>query len=167
MGRASKHYHPGRVVTDWKIVQALPSDAEAMRNCVRRAYTHYVERIGKEPGPMVDDYPARIANDQAYVLRAGDALAGVLVLVVEPGRLLLDNVAVDPDYSGQGLGRQLMVFAEARTRELGYDEIELYTHELMTENIEMYRRWGYQILRRIHEKGFDRVYMGKKCREPE
>ena len=149
-------------MTGWSINRARPSDAEDMRNCVRRAYAHYVERIGKEPGPMVDDYVARIANDEAYLMRSGNTVVGVLVLIVEPQRLLLDNVAVDPAFAGHGLGRKLVLFAEERARDLGYGEIELYTHELMTENIDMYQRWGYRLLRRIREKGFDRVYMGKK-----
>ena len=149
-------------MTDWSVERALPADADSMCYCVRAAYAHYVERIGIEPGPMMDDYVARITDDEAYVVRAGDGLAGVLVLIVEPDRLLLDNVAVDPAYSGQGLGRQLVEFAENRARQLGYHDIELYTHEKMTENIAIYRRWGYRILRRVHEKGFDRIYMGKK-----
>ena len=151
-------------MTNWPIERALPGDAESMRNCVRAAYAHYVERIGKEPGPMVDDYATRIADDEAYVVRDGNVVAGVLVIIEEPERVLLDNVAVDPAYSGQGLGRRLVEFAEQRAQELGYHDIELYTHEMMTENIEMYRRWGYRITRRIREKGFDRIYMKKKYR---
>ena len=153
-------------MTEFKISRATVDDAEAMRRCVRSAYRHYVDRIGKEPGPMLDDYASRVENDEAYVVRSGGTVIGVLVLIVEAERLLLDNVAVDPGFSGRGLGKALVRFAEERALQLGFDEIELYTHELMTENIEMYQRWGYRITRRVSEKGYDRIYMAKKCREP-
>ena len=34
------------------------------------AYVHYVERIGKPPGPMLDDYAALIAAGAVHVLDA-------------------------------------------------------------------------------------------------
>lgn len=37
------------------IRKALPSDAPGMKACVEAAYRHYVPRIGKAPGPMLDD----------------------------------------------------------------------------------------------------------------
>ena len=43
----------------------------------------------------------------------------------------------------------------------GFTAIELYTHELMTENIALYRRLGYEEFARRAEKGYKRVYMRK------
>ena len=149
------------------IEKARIADAEAMLQCVRRAYRHYIDRIGKEPGPMLDDYRARAQQDETYVIRHDSRVTGVLVMVPGDSGILLDNVAVDPDWSGKGLGRELVSFAENRARELGYDEIELYTHERMTENIEMYLKWGYREVRRVREKGYDRVYMAKALAEPD
>jgi len=39
---------------------AGPEDVEAVRQIVRAAYGHYVARLGKPPGPMLDDYGQRI-----------------------------------------------------------------------------------------------------------
>ena len=44
---------------------------------------------------------------------------------------------------GLGVGRQLLARAEELAAELGYDEVRLYTHETMTENIAYYPRRGY------------------------
>jgi ribosomal protein S18 acetylase RimI-like enzyme len=143
------------------IETATDADVDAMRRCARKAYSQYIERLGKEPGPMVDDYSIRVRNNDAYVVRRNNEVIGLLVMVMGESGCLLDNVAVDPGFAGAGIGKKLMDFAENQAMERGYAELELYTHELMTENIAMYLKWGYVTDRYIHEKGFDRVYMTK------
>jgi ribosomal protein S18 acetylase RimI-like enzyme len=140
---------------------ALPSEASTVRDVVHAAYHHYTPRIGKPPGPMLDDYSRRIADGQAWVLEAGARIVGILVLEEAPAGILLDNIAVLPECQGMGYGRALLQFAEAEARRRGYNEIQLYTHELMTENIALYGRIGYAETRRMTEKGYDRIYMTK------
>jgi GNAT superfamily N-acetyltransferase len=102
-----------------QIVPAGPGDASAVAACVRAAYAHYVERIGREPAPMTADFPALIAAGEVWVIRAGEGVAGVLVLRPQPPALLVENVAVVPDRQGHGLGRALMAFAEEHARAEG------------------------------------------------
>jgi hypothetical protein len=35
---------------------AILQDAPGIAACVCEAYVHYIERIGKQPGPMLEDY---------------------------------------------------------------------------------------------------------------
>ena len=147
-----------------RIRPARKGEDGAIRDVVRRAYAHYVPRMGREPGPMLDDYAARVAQDSAWVLERDEAICGALVLLDFPDYLLLDNVAVDPACQGQGLGRILMAFAEDEARRRGHPEIRLYTHETMVENIAIYARLGYEETHRVTEKGYARVYMRKKIR---
>ncbi len=130
--------------------------------CVTAAYAMYVARIGKPPGPMLDDYAAVIARHRVFVLGEAGAVVGALVLIRQADGLLLDNVAVHPDHQGRGLGRRLIDFAEAEARRQGYQALDLYTHELMTENIGRYRALGYQETGRRVEHGYPRVYMRKR-----
>lgn len=128
-----------------------------------RSYGHYVARLGQKPGPMLDDYARRIADGEAWVLDADGAVAGLLVMIERPGDLLLlDNVAVDPARQGEGIGRRLMAFFEAEARRRGHVEVELYTHELMTENVALYHRLGWHEHARRRVRTFDRVYMRKR-----
>lgn len=143
---------------------ARPDEAEALRRLVAASYGHYVARLGKPPGPMLDDYAQRIADGQAWVVEADGALAGLIVLEDAGDALLLDNVAVSPAVQGQGYGRVLIGFAEAQARRRGCTELRLYTHVLMTENIALYGRIGFRETGRVSEKGFDRVYMAKALR---
>ena len=110
---------------------------------------------------MLDDYSQVISRHQAFVVEQSDQVIGVLVLVSNHERMLLDNIAVHPERQGKGLGRQLMEFAENEAVKQGYPSLELYTHESMTENIGLYESLGYIETDRRTESGYRRVYMRK------
>ncbi len=145
---------------------AEPRDRAAVEAIVHGAYSIYVERIGKRPGPMLDDYARLIEAGAVSVLEAPDgAIAAIIVLLPKSDHLLLDNIAVRPDRQGQGLGRRLIAFAEKEARRLGYAELRLYTHATMTENIALYARVGFAETGRGHDAGYDRVFMTKRLGE--
>ena len=145
-----------------ELERARPSDAGRMRELARTAYAHYVERVGREPGPMVDDYDARVAEDECWLVREHDQVIGYLVLHWEPDHLLLDNVAVSPAAQGRGIGNSLLALAERRSREEDRPEIRLYTHVTMVENIARYSALGYVETHREEASGFARVFMTKR-----
>ena len=144
---------------------AHAADTDAVRALVNEAYGHYVARIGKPPAVMFDDYARRIASNQAWAWEEDHSIVGLLVLVEKPAHLLLDNVAVAPTAQGRGIGRALIAFAEAEGRRRCFEEIQLYTHALMIENIALYARLGFTETRRLQEQGYDRVSMAKPLRE--
>ncbi|MFZ1909491.1 MAG: GNAT family N-acetyltransferase, partial [Burkholderiales bacterium] len=128
------------------------------------AYRHYIERIGRPPGPMTDDYAEVIRERRVTVAECAGRVVGVLVLAVTQEGFLLENVAVDPSLRGTGLGRKLLELAEAEARRAGFASIFLYTHEKMSENRALYARIGYVEYDRRLEKGLARVYMRKALR---
>jgi ribosomal protein S18 acetylase RimI-like enzyme len=146
-----------------RIRPATGADLTAVRQIVDGAYRGYIPRIGKPPGPMLDDYRARIAQGSVSVVENGDGgVAGIIVLLPGADHLLLHNIAVDPVHQGRGFGRVLIEFAERQAQDQGYREIRLYTHEKMTENIALYGRIGFVETGRAHQEGFDRVFMAKR-----
>jgi ribosomal protein S18 acetylase RimI-like enzyme len=128
---------------------------------VQRAYGHYVARIGMRPGPMDDDYAARVGEGRVWVAQADGEIAGLVVLIPHDDHLLVENVAVDPARQGQGIGRALLAHAERQAAQLGVPELRLYTHVKMTENRALYARLGYREVERRTESGFERVFMSK------
>ena len=140
---------------------ATDDDLPAVEEVVRAAYTHYIARIGREPGPMLDDYAALIRKRLVHVAERNEVVEGVLVLMPQEDAMLLDNVAVSPAAQGLGLGRMIIEFAERSALEVGYRSIRLYTNEAMSENIARYTRLGYAETHRVEEKGLRRVYMRK------
>jgi ribosomal protein S18 acetylase RimI-like enzyme len=141
---------------------ASAADASVIGQIVEQAYGHYVPRIGKPPGPMLDDYAARVSEGVVWVIEEGSTIAGVIVLLPKPDYLLLDNIAVAPARQGAGLGRRLLAFAEAEAVRRGYREIRLYTHRTMTENQRLYAAIGYEETGRGVEAGYERVFMRKR-----
>jgi ribosomal protein S18 acetylase RimI-like enzyme len=85
----------------------------------------------------------------------------VLVLIPDDGYLLLDNIAVAPEYQGRGLGRNLVAIAESEAARRGYGEVRLYTHVTMIENVAIYRHLGFVETHRATVNGYDRIYMRK------
>jgi ribosomal protein S18 acetylase RimI-like enzyme len=143
------------------------TDRAAVEAVVHAAYAPYVERIGKAPGPMLDDYEKRIAEGSVSVLEGADGvISAIIVLLPHGDHMLLDNIAVRPEAQGQGLGRRLVAFGESEARRRGFAELRLYTHQKMTENIALYRRLGFVETGRGREDGYDRVFMAKRLAPP-
>src|SRR4051812_33074555 len=92
---------------------AAVDDQPIIETIIRQAYGVYVERIGKPPGPMLDDYGKLIRSGAVHVwIGSDDEVAGLIVLQGKSDHLLLDNVAVNPPHQGKGIGRELIAFAE-------------------------------------------------------
>jgi ribosomal protein S18 acetylase RimI-like enzyme len=150
-------------MNDKAIRHAGPADQVAVEAIVGAAYSIYIERIGKPPGPMLDDYGGLIEADAVHVLDdSSGTVAALIVLLPKADHLLLDNVAVRPDRQGQGLGRRLISFAETEALRLGFTELQLYTHVTMTENVALYTRLGFVETGRGRDAGYDRVFMTKR-----
>jgi ribosomal protein S18 acetylase RimI-like enzyme len=149
--------HPSAV----RIRLAEPDEVEAVRACVRAAYSVYVDRIGRLPAPMTADYKALVAAREVWVATEGEAVVGVLVIRPRRDALFLENVAVSPAKQGRGIGRALIAFAEGRASELGLRAVELYTNERMTENLRLYPALGYAETGRRRAEGFARVFFRK------
>ena len=145
------------------IRKAAGPDLPWIRECARAAYAKYVERIGREPAPMVADFAALI--DRGWIdVAVGDSnrILGFIVFYPCGGNIHLENVAVHPGHQGRGIGRRLIEHAEAEALAGGYERIELYTNAKMTENLALYPKLGYHEFDRRTEDGFDRVYFAKR-----
>jgi ribosomal protein S18 acetylase RimI-like enzyme len=140
---------------------AVAADVAAISAIVTEAYSPYIARIGKPPGPMRDDYAALVADGVVDVADDRRGIAGLVVTLLAHSPALLDNVAVAARARGMGLGRRLIEHAEARAKAAGHHVITLYTNVMMTENLALYPRLGYRETGRRHENGFDRVYFAK------
>lgn len=149
------------------IENALPSDAEAIKQIVIAAYSKYVPRMGgQEPAPMTTDYHTIIAShsQEVYVLRRqADSKVVGSIMLSDPGdgSIKVNNLVVDAASQGRGYGRLLMGFAEGVTRERGLAALTLFTNEKMTENILLYPKMGFVEIERKVEDGYSRVYFRK------
>lgn len=114
---------------------------------------------------MTADYVRVVSSGHAWVAEQQGRLVGMLVLEPHADHLLLENIAVDPDRQGAGVGGQLLAFAERRARLLGLPEVRLFTNAAMTENLDYYVRRGYRQTHRGEQDGYQRVFFNKQLHD--
>ena len=144
--------------------QATPADVDAVASIVNRAYSMYLARMDREPAPMEDDYGALVAQGRVSVAvdDGDDRIVGALVNWVVDGDMYVDNVAVDPDSHGQGVGNLLLEHAVGEGAASGCHRVWLYTNAVMTENTGYYERRGFLQYDRRIDDGYDRIFFERR-----
>jgi hypothetical protein len=64
-----------------RIRAATADDVSAITQIVGPAYWHYIARMGKPPGPMLNDYSARVSQGVVWVLEEGTVIAAIIELL--------------------------------------------------------------------------------------
>jgi ribosomal protein S18 acetylase RimI-like enzyme len=141
---------------------ATANDVTDVIDCARSAYSKYIERVGREPAPMLADYTAQIEQGIVWVLTEQGDVRGLLVSFPQNDCYFIENVAVRPDFQGNGYGKKLMTFAAEQARAVHLAEICLYTNIAMTENLIFYSKLGFEEIERKIENGYHRVYLRKR-----
>ena len=97
----------------------------------------------------------------ACIEKLDDALVGGCILApIDNETIRLMQVAVDNKYQGEGIGQDLVRYAEQRSKEAGYSQIEMHA---MLSVVSFYEKLGYtQEGELIEEKGITFAKMIKK-----
>lgn len=142
----------------WHIRKAQPADSESLQLCMESAYSIYVERMdGNRLPPMDVNYESEIKEYPVWVAEFEGCIGGGLIMMFGDDYASIANIAVNTHFQGQGLGKQLMAFAETIAREKGYTELRLATHVLLHENLSLYSHLGWVEM----DRDDIRVYMKK------
>ena len=91
--------------------RAVAQDVAAVTDCVCQAFIHYIPRIGKQPGPMLDDYQMLVGRGAVWVAVQQADILGVLVLSETDEGFCIETIAVRPNAQGLGIGRKLPTLA--------------------------------------------------------
>src|SRR5699024_9191119 len=77
---------------------------------------------------------------------------GVLVLLhTKPNTVEIMNIAVDEDYQGRGIGKQLIHNAIAIAKEEGYQVIEIGTGNSSISQLSLYQKCGFRMVEIDHD----------------
>jgi GNAT superfamily N-acetyltransferase len=107
----------------------------------------------------------RIGQDECYLGLVGPRMVGTLLLgpvaklqlscewYRRPGVWIIGRFGVDPDLRGQGIGSQLLAFAERRAQSLGAVEAALDTAEGAEHLLEFYGKRGYRQVGHLQWEG--------------
>ncbi len=149
-------------MNEFNVRRARLTDATAITDLVRAAYSKYIPLTGREPLPMRTDYFRAVIDHPIWLLEHGNVLDGVLELIAHGDFLLVENVAVRPGAQRRGHGRYLMRLAEIEAIRQGFREIRLFTNALFMQNITFYLQLGYAEFLREPFEGGEIVHMKKR-----
>ena len=139
--------------------KAVAEDHEIIIAIALRAYEKYIERMGKEPAPM---RPVIQKEDVVFVCEDNKQVIALAILVKINDQIILDSIAVDPPHQKKGIGNNFIKFIEEYLMEQKVNKYQLYTNEMMFENIDWYQKIGFKIFKKVTEKGYDRIYFEKE-----
>ncbi|GAB2535433.1 GNAT family N-acetyltransferase [Gracilibacillus alcaliphilus] len=87
-----------------------------------------------------------LKRGQCYVMEEEGVIIGVYVLLAtRPDTVEIVNVAVEPDYQGKGLGKQLVIHAIDTARQQGWHTIEIGTGNSGVVQLALYQKCGFRI----------------------
>src|SRR5512140_2241907 len=115
--------------------RASPHDVGSVRELVRAAYAKWVPLIGREPRPMTANYEHAVVDHMIDLYEEDNRAVALIETIPEESYLLIENVAVLPDYQHKGIGESLLQHAETLARSLGLTELRLYTNAAFGTNI--------------------------------
>lgn len=143
------------------IRRAVAGDAARVQALTRQAYAKWVPVIGREPLPMAADYDRAVGEHIVDLLLVASEPAGLIEMVDERDRLLIENIAIAPAFQRRGYGGLLVAHAEEVARSLRLGTLRLYTNARFAGNVEFYRRHGYVVDREEPFEGGVTVHMSK------
>lgn len=97
-----------------------------------------------DPSPkLVEDY---VARGQCFVAEADQQVVGVYVLLpTRPETAELVNIAVDEEFQGQGIGKQLVNHAIQEAKRLGFKTLAIGTGNSSIGQLALYQKCGFRI----------------------
>jgi ribosomal protein S18 acetylase RimI-like enzyme len=111
--------------------------------------------------PSRDAVEKYIHESVVVALTNDECVAGVVVLTrVGEGAVEIKNIAVDPAFQGQGIGKKLLEEAIRRCRAEGAREVVIGTGNSSVGQLALYQKVGFQIV------GIDRDFFTKNYPEP-
>ncbi len=104
----------------------MVKDSVELQECMELAYAAYKDRMeGKRLPPMDVNYSDEIRGYPSWVAVFGGKVVGGLFMMFEKKSASIANIAIHPDFQGQGLGGGLMKFAKTKEKDKGYSELRL------------------------------------------
>ncbi|MEE6449591.1 GNAT family N-acetyltransferase [Gottfriedia acidiceleris] len=97
---------------------------------------------------MVDNY---IQKSNIFELIDQNLLVGVLVLMENSNEEVeIKNIAIDPAFQGQGVGKNLIQYGINESKKLGFSKISICTGNSSIYQLALYKNLGFQISTVFH-----------------
>jgi ribosomal protein S18 acetylase RimI-like enzyme len=92
---------------------------------------------------LVEDY---LKRGECFIAEENKQVIGVYVLLpTRPGTVEMVNIAVDENFQGKGIGKQLVLHAIQQAKGQGYKTIEIGTGNSSVGQLALYQKCGFRI----------------------
>lgn len=135
------------------------SDLAAISRCEALAFAPFSPAMSSDK--LQQNLATQIEEGVIHVIAERAGVLGYISLWPSVGHLFIDTLAVLPERHGEGLGSQLLAFAEREAVRLRLSSLRLFTKEKMADNLGFYLRRGYRETGRCDDDGFARVFYVK------
>ncbi len=142
--------HASHGDSEVEIVPATPGDAPELHVLMRACWVQ--EAIANDTMAIpaltesLDDVVASLGTTQTWVARKAGRLVGAVRTSRDDDDWFIGRLCVVPDLQGRGLGRRLLEHAESTAPD-GIRTFSLNTGAKSTDNLRMYRKAGYRLIR--------------------
>ncbi len=110
----------------------------------------------------LDEVRSELVDNLGQVALIGHRVVGAVRARQDGALLLIGRLAIAPDVQGLGIGSRLLQAVEARGREAGCREAELFTGSLSEANLRLYKSLGYHETQRVEgDDGVEEVFLRK------
>ena len=146
--------------------KAVPPERDDAERVLWTAFTPYVRNLGREITAQHYAFlAAAVGRGDVYLALDGEDIVGVAATERRDDAIYIDRLGVAPARQGTGLGSFLLERIEEIARSSDLKGLSLETAEMAEGNIRLYRRHGFEIVRRgppSHGKdAHTRVFMEK------
>ncbi|HLA96399.1 MAG TPA: GNAT family N-acetyltransferase [Pyrinomonadaceae bacterium] len=130
---------------------ATATDAEAISNVLREAFTVYRDHYTAEAFEVVTPNRAEIARrfeeGPIWVAEVGGEVVGTVSVTTEPEGLYVRSMAVGPNVQGRGVGHRLLDAVDEYAADTEFERIFLYTTYFVPGAKGIYEKHGFQRVR--------------------
>ncbi len=151
----------GKSIHSLQIRTAKAADLSAIEKCLDLAFNSFAGHTDGGDAKLANNLQSQILDGSIQLICDGNSVLGYVAIWPAGGQMFVDTLAVVPTHRRQGLGSQLLAFAESEARRLGLETVNLFTKATMVGNLEFYRRRGYIETGRCDDDGFCRVFYTK------
>jgi ribosomal protein S18 acetylase RimI-like enzyme len=142
---------------------ATPVDLDAVVACADRAFADTTQMANGAGEVANDDLLEQIHERNLHVIcgEAHSRIVGYIALLPIADHLFVDSIAVLPEFQGDGLGTQMLVFAEQEASRLGLRSVRLFTKLKDADSFGFYQYRGFTEIGRCDNDGFPRIFFSK------
>jgi GNAT superfamily N-acetyltransferase len=136
-------------------------DVPAITLITNAAYTKWIPSIGRKPLPMTVDYGIAVQSHMIDLCVVDQKIVALIEMIEEDDHLMIENLALLPQFQGQGLGSKLLHHAEKIALSLGLSMLRLLTNAKFDSNLMFYKRNQFIVDRQEPFMGGTIIHMRK------